>query len=343
VAQVQIKDVAARAGVSSATVSRVLNGDQRVSSARRERVLAAIEELGYQPNRVARSLRRRYTDTIGVVISDIENPHFTQAVRVIEDAAFAKGHRVLLCNTDETPAKQAAYLEMLAAERVVGVILAAADAADPTIGQVIGYGIPVVAFDRQVDDPRADAVTSDNVRAGRDATDYLLGRGHTEIGFIAGRLNIQTGSDRLAGYTEAMTARGLAPRTASGEFRIDEAERATADLLDRFPRTTAIVVGNNLMTVGALRALRGRGIAVPDAVSIVQIDDPFWTELVDPALTSFAQPVRTMAAQAVELLMERIAGERDVARHVVFPFHLEERASCRDLRMRPIDRAPDHD
>ncbi|MGB3329101.1 MAG: LacI family DNA-binding transcriptional regulator, partial [Thermomicrobiales bacterium] len=179
VAQVQIKDVAARAEVSSATVSRVLNGDTRVSQSRRERVLAAIEELGYQPNRVARSLRRRYTDTIGVVISDIENPHFTQAVRVIEDAAFAQGHRVLLCNTDETPSKQVAYLEMLAAERVVGVILAAADVADPTIAQVRDSGIPIVAFDRQVDDPRIDAVTSDNVQAGRDATTYLLERGHT--------------------------------------------------------------------------------------------------------------------------------------------------------------------
>jgi len=331
VAQVQIKDVAARAEVSSATVSRVLNGDPRVASARRERVLAAIEELGYQPNRVARSLRRRYTDTIGLVVSDIENPHFTQAVRVIEDAAYARGHRVLLCNTDETPSKQASYLEMLAAERVVGVILAAADAADPTIGQVIDYGIPIVAFDRMVNDPRADAVTSDNVQAGRDATTYLLDRGHTEIGFIAGRLDIQTGADRLAGYTEAMQERGLSPRTGSGEFRMDEAERATALLLDRFPQTTAIVVGNNLMTVGALRTLRARQRSVPADISIVQIDDPFWTELMEPALTSFGQPVREMAAKAFTLLMERIGQGRSEARHVVFPFDLRERASCRSL------------
>ncbi|MGC4108512.1 MAG: LacI family DNA-binding transcriptional regulator [Thermomicrobiales bacterium] len=334
-AQVQIKDVAARAEVSSATVSRVLNGDQGVAAARRERVLAAIEELGYQPNRVARSLRRRYTDTIGVVISDIENPHFTQAVRVIEDAAYAKGHRVLLCNTDETPGKQAAYLEMLAAERVVGVILAAADVNDPTIGQVIDYGIPVVAFDRQVSDPRADAVTSDNVRAGREATSYLLERGHTGIGFIAGRLGIQTGADRLSGYTEAMQERGLMPQTASGEFRIDEAERATAELLDRFPGTTAIVVGNNLMTIGAARVLRARGLSIPADISIVQIDDPFWTELMEPPLTSFGQPVREMASQAFTCLMERIGQGRTEARHVVFPFELRERASCRTIEPPP--------
>ncbi|MGC4193015.1 MAG: LacI family DNA-binding transcriptional regulator [Thermomicrobiales bacterium] len=330
-AQVQIKDVAARADVSSATVSRVLNGDPRVSPARRERVMAAIEELGYQPNRVARSLRRRYTDSIGVVISDIENPHFTQAVRVIEDAAYVKGHRVLLCNTDETPARQAAYLEMLAAERVVGVILAAADVDDPTISQVIDSGIPIVAFDRKVSDPRADAITSDNVQAGRDATTFLLERGHTDIGFIAGRLDIQTGTGRLAGYTEAMQEHGLTPRTASGEFRIDQAERATADLLDRFPQVTAIVVGNNLMTVGALRTLHARGKIVPDDISIVQIDDPFWTELMEPALTSLGQPVRAMASQAFTLLMERISRERTAACSVVFPFDLRERASCRTL------------
>lgn len=333
-AHVQIKDVAARAGVSAATVSRVLNGDARVTLARKERVLAAIEELGYQPNRVARSLRRQYTATIGVVVSDIENPHFTQALRVIEDEAFSQGHRVLLCNTDETLEKQVAYLGMLAAERVVGVILAPADAADRTISQVIDNGIPIVAFDRRVDDPRADAVTSDNVGAGRDATNYLLDRGHVHIGFIAGRLDIQTGTDRLVGYVRAMEARGLPPCTMRGDFRIEEAERATEALLDRYPETTAIVVGNNLMTVGALRVLRARTIGVPDDISIVQLDDPFWTELIAPALTSYGQQVRTMASQAVSVLMDRISRRETVARHIELPFELRERASCRTLDVR---------
>lgn len=330
-AQVQIKDVAHHAGVSSATVSRVLNADNGVSEARRARVLRAIEELGYQPNRVARNLRRKHTDTIGVVVSDIENPHFTRAVRVIEDTAFARGYRVLLCNTDETPSKQGAYLEMLAAERVRGAIVAPADPSDVTIGLLLDMDIPIVAFDREVDDARADAVTADNVTAGLRATEFLLERGHTRIGFIAGRLEIQTGAERKAGYERAMAAHGLEPHSASGMFRMHEAKTATVELLNERPDTTGIVVGNNLMTVGALTALRARGTSVPDDVSLVQLDDPFWAQLVDPALTSFAQPVRNMAQSAIDLLLERIRRDRLTAKHIVYQFELRERKSVRTV------------
>ena len=330
-AQIQIKDVALQAGVSSATVSRVLNSGNGVSEERRTRVLQAVAELGYQPNRVARNLRRKLTDTIGVVVSDVENPHFTRAVRVIEDTAFAKGYRVLLCNTDETPAKQSAYLEMLAAERVLGAIVVPADPGDSTIGQLIDMGIPIVAFDREVDDPRADAITADNAAAAFRATEYLLERGHVNIGFVAGTPHIQTGEDRRVGYERAMASQGLATHSVSGMFRIEEANTATHQLLSERPETTAIVVGNNLMTVGALDALRSDGITVPDDVSLVQLDDPFWAQLVDPATTSLAQPVRNMAQSAIDLLLQRIRKERETSKHIVFQFELRERNSVRTL------------
>lgn len=330
-AQIQIKDVAHHAGVSSATVSRVLNAGHGVSEERRARVLQAVDALGYQPNRVARNLRRKHTDTIGVVVSDIENPHFTRAVRVIEDTAFARGYRVLLCNTDETPSKQGAYLEMLAAERVRGAIVAPADPADSTISQLLDMDISIVAFDREVADGRADAVTADNATAGLRATEFLLERGHTKIGFIAGRLDIQTGAERKLGYEQAMGARGLEPHSASGMFRIHEAREATIRLLGDRPGTTAIVVGNNLMTVGALNALRALGKSVPNDVSLVQLDDPFWAQLVDPALTSFAQPVQHMAQSAIDLLLERIRRERLTAKHIVYQFELRDRNSVRTI------------
>ncbi len=330
-AQVQIKDVAHHAGVSSATVSRVLNAGHGVSEERRARVLQAVDALGYQPNRVARNLRRKLTDTIGVVVSDIENPHFTRAVRVIEDTAFDRGYRVLLCNTDETPSKQSAYLDMLAAERVLGAIVVPADPADGTIGQLIDMGIPIVAFDREVDDPRADAVTADNITAGFRATEYLLERGHTRIGFVAGTPHIQTGVERRNGYERAMAGHRLEPHSVSGMFRIQEANTATLQLLSERPETTAIVVGNNLMTVGALDALRSQNIKVPGDVSLVQLDDPFWAQLLDPALTSLAQPVRNMAQSAIDLLLQRIRKERDIARHIVFQFELRERKSVRTV------------
>src|SRR3954467_5258673 len=146
-----MRDVARLAAVSPATVSRVLNGDPTVGATYRRRVTRAVEELNYRPNRLARNLRIQRTTTIGVVVSDIENPHFTQMVRAVEDAAFRRGYRVLLCNTDENPEKQKAYLQVLAAERVLGVLISPSDPAGEEISELIELGIPVIAFDRSVD------------------------------------------------------------------------------------------------------------------------------------------------------------------------------------------------
>jgi LacI family transcriptional regulator len=280
--------------------------------------------------------RTQNSETLGVVVSDIENPHFTQMVRAVEDAAYRRGFRVLLCNTDETPEKQRSYLHVLAAERVVGVILAPSDPADGAIGQVLDMGIPLLAFDRTVDDPRADAVVADNVDGSRRATEHLIAAGHTRIGFVGGLAAIQTGAERLAGYEAAMREHGLAPHVANGEFRIAQAQRATEELLEADVDLTGLIVANNLMTIGALRALRGRGVTVPGDIALVALDDPFWAELVDPPLTALAQPVRRMAESAVNLLFERIgrAKERGPTRatRVVFPFELRVRGSCGTAR-----------
>src|SRR5699024_4778232 len=198
------------------------NGTATVSAEMQARVRMAVEELGYRPNRLARSLRRQQTETIGVVVSDIENPHFTSAVRAIEDAAYRQGYRVVLCNTDETPEKQRAYLDVLAAEQVVGVILAPAAPDDPTISSVLDLGIPVVAFDRSVSDERADAVFADNMQATRVATSHLLDLGRSHVGFIAGRSEIQTGAERLRGYQEVIRDRQAWSSVGCGAFRLDE-------------------------------------------------------------------------------------------------------------------------
>jgi LacI family transcriptional regulator len=328
---VKIKDVAQHAGVSSATVSRVLNGDTRVTIASRERVLETVRMLGYRPNRVARNLRRQQTEMIGVLVSDIENPHFTQAVRAIEDAAFPRGFRVLLCNTDETPEKQRAYLEMLAAERVRGVILVAADASDPMISQLLALDVPIVAFDRGVDDPLADAVIADNHDAAVRAVRHLRDVGRRQIGFIGGRPEIQTGQERLAGYLAAMEELQQEPRWVEGDFRVEGAHAATGHLLRDYPEIDGLVVANNLMTIGAMKALRQSGRTVGDDIGLVAFDDPVWAEFVDPPITALAQPVRRMAEQAVELLFERILGTRTQPRTMVFSLELRVRASCGKL------------
>lgn len=323
-----IKQVASHANVSSATVSRVLNSDTRVSAEVRQRVLASIAELDYRPNRIARSLRRQSSETIGVIVSDIENPHFTKAVRTIENAAYEQGYRVVLCNTDESEDKQKSYLEVLAAEQVTGIILAPAVAEDPTITQLLDRGIPIVAFDRTVEDERADAVMADNATAARQATRHLIDLGRQHIGFIAGRARIRTGADRLRGYELAITEAGRDPIVGQGGFRLELAQQATIDLIAVYPALDGLVVANNLMAIGALAALRESGVVIPDDIAIVAIDDPPWAGLVSPAMTTFAQPTQTMATSAFDLLVGRIRKERTVPREMVYQFELRIRESC---------------
>jgi LacI family transcriptional regulator len=324
--RLRIREVAERAGVSPATVSRVLNGSKTVGEAKREGVLAAVDELGYRPNRTASNLRRQQAQMIGVVISDIENPHFTQMVRGVEDAAYRRGYRVLLCNTDEDPAKQRDYLGVLAAERVAGAIISPTDAKAPEISELIDHGTSVVAFDRAVSDGRADAVLSANVEGARMGAEHLIECGHKRIGFISGPIEIETGAERLLGYEQAVGAARLRHLVAYGDFRFDGGVRATHDLLAQ--DATALLVANNLMAVGALHAIKEAGLHVAADVVLVSIDDPPWAELTDPPLTTLAQPVRAMADAAVQLLLSRLEGSRKRRKHQVFPFELHHRGSC---------------
>jgi LacI family transcriptional regulator len=324
---VGIRDVAKLANVSPATVSRVLNGATTVNQENRERVLDAIRASSYRPNQLARNLRRQQSEMIGVVVSDIENPHFSESVRVIEDAAYSAGYRVLLANSDETSSKQRSYLEMLAAERVIGVVISPADSAGAGTEALFGVGIPVVCFDRKIDDPRADAVVCENVDGLRRATEHLIYLGHSRIAYLGGRLDVETGIERLEGYNAAMRAAGLTPFSLTGSFRVEGAEEAMQQLLLTDPRPTAIVVANNLMTIGVLRVLRAHNLQIPKDIAIVSVDDPVWAEFVDPPLTTLAQPVRAMADAAMAMLMERIAG-RTEPHTVVLPFSLRVRASC---------------
>jgi DNA-binding LacI/PurR family transcriptional regulator len=327
-ASVSIREVARAARVSPATVSRVLNGAPTVRDDYRRRVLDVAARMEYRPNRLARNLRRQRADMIGVVVSDIENPHFSEAVRVIEDAAYRAGYRVLLCNTDETPAKQRAYLEMLADERVVAAIVSPADRAGDGIQALLDLGIPVVCFDRFVDDPRAGGVVCDNVEGLRHATEHLIWLGHKRIAYVGGRADVETGAQRLEGYLAAMRAARIVPFPVNGGFRADVAEHATERLLTSSQPPTALLVANNLMTLGALRAIRRAGVSVPSELALVSVDDPPWAQLIDPPLTTLAQPVRALADAVMALVLETLEGHRKEARRVVLPLELRIRASC---------------
>ena len=216
---------------------------------------------------------------------------------------------------------------MLADERVQGVILTPADAAGLGSNALLDLGIPVVAFDRVIDDPRADAVICDNEDGIRRLTEHFIWLAHRRIAYVGGRSHVETGASRLAGYLSAVRASGIVPFTVEGEFRADRAEIAVRELLDRGIRPSAMVIANNVMAIGTMRALRNAGLRVPDDVAIGAVDDPIWAELVDPPLTTVAQPVRMLAQTAMRLIVERIEGGRTEARRVVLPMELRIRRS----------------
>jgi DNA-binding LacI/PurR family transcriptional regulator len=323
-----IKQVAEQAGVSTATVSRVLTGRSPVDAQKRELVLKAVAELNYRPNLLASNLRNRKTAKIGVVVPDIENPIFSRAIQVFEEIAYNRGFRVLLCNTEDEPVKQRAYLEVLADERVEGILLVPFQSDGPEIATTLDKGIPIVAYDRQADDPRADAVVQDNFEGARRATELLIEAGHQRIGFVSGMSELKPGADRLAGYEAAIRRHGLTPYVASGEFRINRAKDATTELVSHPDGLTGLVVGSNLMAIGALRAMRALGIRAPDDLAFVCLGEPWWADLVEPPMTTVAWPVRRMAEAAANLLFERIAGTRTQSRCMVYGFELRIRRSC---------------
>jgi LacI family transcriptional regulator len=331
---VRIKDVAERASVSVATVSRVLNSDPRVDPEYRERVRLAVAELGYRPNRLARNLRRQQMDALGIVVPDIENPHFAEVVRIIEGVAIELGYRVLVCNTDEDAERQAACLRMLADERVSGIVLSPSDP-DGSIDQLKDLGIPVVTIDRALAHAETDLIVADNVPAVRSVTRRLIDAGHRRIAFVGGRSDVETGSERQEGYVAEVEAAGLSPILASGGFRRDAAREAVTGLLRAPNPPTALIVANNLMTLGALQAVRHCGLRVPDDIAVIAVDNPDWAELLDPPLTVLAQPIRAMATEAADLLIRRINGEDFAPVHAIYPLELIIRRSCGTLTATP--------
>jgi LacI family transcriptional regulator len=331
----RIGDVAELAAVSVATVSRALNGDPRVDQQLRERVLAASSQLCYRPNRLARNLRRRQMDAIGMVVPDIENPHFARMVRVVEGIALGLGNRVLVCNTDEEAGQQAEYLQMLADERVSGILLSPSDA-EARIDRLHDLAIPVVAIDRALSGA-SDAVLAGNVSAIGAVTRRLIGAGHENIAFVGGHSEVEPSSERQRGYLTATEAAGLTPVLVNGGFRRHLAEAAVGALLrsgssgsSKRPKcpVSALVVANSPMTLGAIRAIRQAGLRIPDDIAVIAVDDPPWAELLDPPLTVLAQPARAMAASAVDLLLRRIGGDKSPPVRDVHPLDLIVRRSC---------------
>ncbi|MBD0329573.1 MAG: LacI family DNA-binding transcriptional regulator [Thermoleophilia bacterium] len=335
---VTVKDVARRADVSVATVSHVLNGSRYVSPLLTKRVRDAAGALGYTPNGIARSLRLRRTQTIGLIVPDV-SPFFVELARVIEDHGFAAGYTTVLGNADGHPDRERRYLETLLAKNVDGLILASTlhDAGE-LAALLDAVRTPVVVVDRELKLPGVDLVLADNEDGGHAATRHLLELGHTEIGCITGAHDLPPSAGRAAGYRRALAEAGIEADgrwVARGDFEYAGGRRATAELLDGGEGLTAIFASNDLMALGALGELAARGLRVPDDVSVCGFDDVFPAALVSPSLTTVHQPLHEIGRAAVDILLARIAGEmpEGPARRL-FPTELVVRESTAAPRFR---------
>ena len=306
-----LQEVANRAKVSIATVSRVLNKSDKVVPKTRATVEKALSELGYRPSRVARRLRMKggHAQLVGLIIPDIQNPFYAEIARGVEDVAYANEFALLLCNSDENREKERFYLNVMQAESVDGIVLPPFDDTDPAVLELVASGMPVVCVDRSLAKTKTDLVEVDNYRGAREAVNHLLDRGHTRIGLIEGRAQVSTNRERRRGYLDALAARGITPQRElmrAGDFKLTSGRVLANELLDLRRPPTALFVGNNLMTVGALAALHQRGLRVPEDVAIVGFDDLPWAEALDPPLTVVRQPAYEVGRRAMELLLKRI-------------------------------------
>ena len=327
-----IDDVARHAGVSPATVSRVLNGTAEVSSDRSARVRQAAEALRYRPSGPARALRRRRTTLWAAIVADVQNPFFTAVIRGAEDIAQQAEHRLVLCNSDEDVAKEADYVEEAIADRMAGVIIAVASTRRSDLTPLIRNGIPVVAIDRRPPQEEIDSVLVDNRAGALDATRHLLDGGAERVACVTGPRRLSNAQTRLDGYHDALEERGHAidrGLVRRADFREEGGYQAALDLLDRDDPPDAFFVANNLMTMGVLRAVRERGCRVPDDVAMVGFDDAPWTTLVTPQLSVVSQPTQEIGRQAARLLATASADREP--RHVLLSPTLVPRESSRSV------------
>ena len=322
-----IYDVARRAGVSPATVSRVFNGTS-VSEEKAAAVRAAAEELGFTPNRTARTLGSESSEVIALVIPDIENPYFTEMARGVEDAASEAGYSVVLCNSDAQAEKEATYLRIAIAENMSGVIIATADE-HSDLGPVRATGRPVVAVDRRTD-ADIDGVVMANREAGAAATQSLLDAGYRRIAYIGGPAHIDTAAERAEGWREALSAmdsdHDLSSLQRFATFRVDGGRAAMEELLALPEPPDAVVAGNNLIGVGAIQVLPGHGLP-PPPLGVAVIGSLPFTTLSPSAVTVVRLPARLMGVTAARMLLDRIKGDEQPARTIVLSGEVQRAAA----------------
>jgi LacI family transcriptional regulator len=324
-----IYDVARLAGVSTATVSRALNGTGTIAPATRATIEAAVAQLGYRPNTIARSLVTRSTQTIAVLLPDITNPFYAELVRGVQQLALERDYTMLLCMTEGDPAQEETYLHVLRAKQVDGALVDGLVLPPARIARFVREGFPIVCLDRDVDSAAVPLVQVDNRQGARIATEHLLALGHRSIAHVRGA---PTGiaDEREGGYRDALAAVGISPDprlVVAGDFTEEGGFHAAQRLLAAGVAFTAVFAANDLSAIGVLNALAQAGRPVPGAVSVVGFDDVRLASFTFPPLTTVHQPAAEIAQRATELLLDLVRGEQVAQRKHLFEPQLVVRDS----------------
>ncbi|MBO4238874.1 substrate-binding domain-containing protein [Pseudonocardia alni] len=320
-------EVARLAGVSTATVSHVLNGTRPVRETTREQVLAAMAQVHYTPNAAARSLATARTRTVGLALSAISNPYLGELLHAIEDESAAAGHTLLLADPHDDPGYEATAVAQLRS-RVDGVLFAPSGDSTATLEALAAQGVPTVLVDRMLDG-ELDEVGSENVEPVAGLVTHLAEAGHGSIGFVAGLAGLATTVERLAGYRLGMRRAGLPPGpVVEGRSDSEPARAVVRELLASPERPAALVTGNNAMTIGAVQAAHDLGLRIPGDLALAAFDDFPWADAFSPRLTVVAQPFADIGREAVRLLLRRMAEPEAQRRSLRLPTTFVHRESC---------------
>jgi LacI family transcriptional regulator len=312
--KISIEDVAKKADVSTATVSRVLRDFPGVREKTKKKVIKAVSELNYEINAVARSLRQRKTNSIGVIVGDVLSPFYSVIAKSVEDTANKFGYSVILCNGDEDAEKEFNYLKVLKSNRVDGIILIPTGINSEYVRFLINSETKVILLDRLIEGLDCDAILVDNANGAYKAVKYMISQGYKKIGIVNGYLDRTTGAERLRGYKKALEESGI-PQDDSlikiGTFKKESGKKLTIELLKQANRPEAIFITNIDMSIGALIAIKEMKLTIPDDIGIVCFDDSDWASIFEPPITVVRQPVYQLGSVAAELLIKKIQDKKN--------------------------------
>lgn len=304
---IQLKDIAKHLNVSVSAVSKTINGTGRVGKETRERIMKAIEELGYQPNEVARSLKRKSANSLGVIVSDLSNPFYAKVIKGVENVASLHEHNVIVCNSDEDARKEEEYVKLLLQNRVSGLVIASVGGDPEALKPYIRSGIPFVFIDNEPrTSERCNLVTIDNFQASYEVARHLLDQGHRRLAIITGPLDQSTALERKRGFERCLADNGVALHerwVGSGAFKSAAGHAIMSEWLTRDERPTALFAANDFLLYGAVKALYEHGLRIPDDMAVACFDAEDETGLIRPKLTTVVQPAFEIGKAAAEIIM----------------------------------------